>query len=255
LITSNLKDGIDKNIIKDITILESINNLTIYDINILKNDIAKEVEKIKSDRDIKLDKLYKKYNELPIVDNIFLLGFSNLVSTMLFHYAENNTNIKNTVSLYIMECSSKRRFSKNNVMDFNDGIHYASEIYRLGFKSIYIIPETSMPSLIEDKGIKGNKSLVLFGANGIDDNNEDIGHTSGHLLVAIVAKYYNIPVYVIADTFKKGKMEWNLTATRKDYWLTADRNILQDLKRKNIKLLNYREDRLTNSFINKLITD
>ena len=99
------------------------------------------------------------------------------------------------------------------------------------------------------------KSLVLFGVNGISEEDNDCGHSSGHLMIAIVANHYKIPVKVIADSFKIGKIDWRPAAKRETPWLTGQRHILNDIKKHNIKLINYLEDRIPRELINEIIID
>ena len=99
------------------------------------------------------------------------------------------------------------------------------------------------------------KSLVLFGVNGISEDDYDCGHTSGHLMLAIVANHFQIPVKIIADSFKIGKIEWNPTAKRKTPWLTGQRDTHNDIEKHNIELINYLEDRIPLKLINEIIKD
>jgi hypothetical protein len=75
------------------------------------------------------------------------------------------------------------------------------------------------------------KSLVLFGVNGISEEDNDCGHSSGHLMIAIVANHYKIPVMVIA------------------------RKLIKDMKKQNIELINYLEDRIPLKLISEIIID
>ena len=231
-------------------------NLRKSEIRELQERLRAEVKKIVEERENYAKDLYARCREpmFENVKNIFLFGFSEMVSNFLNIYCEHHVNFRNTIQLYILECAAKRRFSRNNILDYNDGIHYATVMSKLGFSKIAILPETSMPSLIEDKEIQGNISVVLFGANGIDEDG-NVGHTSGHLLIAKIAECYAIPVFVIADTFKKGKWEWKLSSKRKAAWLTADKDIIRELDSRNIERINYREDKLPKELITNLITN
>ena len=99
------------------------------------------------------------------------------------------------------------------------------------------------------------KSLVLFGVNGISEEDNDCGHSSGHLMIAIVANHYKIPVKVIADSFKIGKINWKPDAKRETPWLTGQRHLFNDIKKHNINLINYLEDRIPRELINEIIID
>ena len=136
----------------------------------------------------------------------------------------------------------------------------------LKFRNIQLLPVTSFGSLARelagDEGLLGSargksrKSLVLFGLNGIDEHGDhDCGHTSGHLMIAIVAEYFRIPVKVIADSFKVGKIEWGLALKRETPWLTGQRRLLSEIKRQNIALPNYLDDRIPSELIDEIIAD
>ncbi|MEA2033180.1 MAG: hypothetical protein U9N41_06320, partial [Euryarchaeota archaeon] len=75
------------------------------------------------------------------------------------------------------------------------------------------------------------------------------------LMLVIVANQFHIPVKIIADSFKIGKIEWNPTARRKTPWLTGQRDTLNDIEKHNISLINYLEDRIPLKLINEIIKD
>jgi translation initiation factor 2B subunit (eIF-2B alpha/beta/delta family) len=187
--------------------------------------------------------------------NIFLFGFSKMVVDLL--RSNKAENFKNNINMYIFECASKRRFSITNNLEYNDGLHYALELWKVGFKNISILPEASFASLLNDTEAKidDTNSLLLLGANGIDLEG-NCGHTSGHLMMVIVAQYYHIPVFLVADKFKIGKIAWNPTLKREGpNWLTGKKDLLKDLKNKNINIVNYREDKIPLKMIDELIMD
>ena len=64
-----------------------------------------------------------------------------------------------------------------------------------------------------------------------------------------------MPVKVIADSFKIGKIEWDPTAKRKTPWLTGQRDTIKDIEKHNITLINYLEDRIPLNLINEIIKD
>ena len=193
-------------------------------------------------------------DEIRKYSNIILFGFSETVSGYLNAIQDNE--FKRNANLYIFECGGKRQFSYNNSLEYNDGVHYAVYMHKIGFKNINILPETSFASLIIDKDLNNNNSCVLFGANGIDISDNSCGHTSGHLSIAIMAKYFNIPVYVISEQFKYGIITWNKSLERDNsLWITGHKEIINELNNKNINLINYREDKISNELIFKIITN
>jgi translation initiation factor 2B subunit (eIF-2B alpha/beta/delta family) len=187
-------------------------------------------------------------------NNIFLIGFSEMVSNFINKYSDTKNDFKNNVNIYVLELGGKRRFLRNNVVEYNDGIKYAKHIKKLGFKNVNLLPDTSFPSLLcdPDRKINGENSITLLGANGIDANG-NVAHSSGHLMVAIISERYNIPLKVIANKFKTvengEKINWNLSALREVNWLTGQKNILKELKTYEINLISYLEDKIPSKLI------
>lgn len=279
----------------------------------------------------------KHKNKLNGIKNIFLFAFSRMVVDLLI--SNKSENFKNNINIYIFECASKRRFSITNNIDYNDGILYAYELHKAGFKNISILPETSFSSMLNDpnvikddyafsldddlqiknfliskfnsgwindakieredlkkiilrneekyltlslnneinelnleidgkierlivitEGDKLNvydtkKSVLLLGANGIDLAG-NCGHTSGHMMMVIVARHYHVPVFVVADSFKIGKIAWNPSLKREGpNWLSGIKTILKELRNKNINIINYREDKIPIEMIDDLLMD
>ncbi len=182
-----------------------------------------------------------------------------MVSNFLNEYSEINKDetFKDVVNIYILEYGGKRRFLRNNVNEYNDGTYYSIHLKKLGFKNINLMPDTSLASCInhlkEDRKINPKNSVVLLGANGIDKEG-NCGHSSGHLMVAIVAKYFEIPVKVISNKFKEGEIKWNLSKLRKGNWLTGQKNRLKELDDHGIILKNYLEDKVPKTLFD-LITN
>jgi hypothetical protein len=89
------------------------------------------------------------------------------------------------------------------------------------------------------------------------------GHTSGHLMLSHIAKKFKIPVIIIADSFKMGRIKWKLSEQRDGEWLTTQKNFSDDLKGKDgkcsrgakIKKINYREDRIPEELISRIISE
>jgi translation initiation factor 2B subunit (eIF-2B alpha/beta/delta family) len=144
-------------------------------------------------------------------------------------------------------------------MEYNDGFHYAINLSRKGFKNIELMPDASFASLLsclEYNIDLSKRSCVLLGANGVDKNTKDCGHTSGHLMMAIVAKEYHVPVYIIADSFKIGDIKWNPNLVRDEAsWLVGQKSYLDELKNNKITVKNYREDRILREYITGYISN
>lgn len=241
---------------KDAKVREGISEA---EIKRCQGEIRDRLDRIREERRKYLESLYDKckYPLLDDFENIILFAYSETVTTFLDKYSEHHPSWKDRIKLYLLECSGKRRLTSNNKIEYNDGLYYAFQLSKYGFKNIKLLPDTSFSSLacyLKENGLE-KKSLVLFGVNGIDENTKDCGHTSGHLMVAIVAKRCHIPVKVIADSFKIGVIEWNQTLTRDTPWLTGERNILNDIEKHNVTLANYVEDRIPIKLIDEIIKD
>ena len=236
-------------------------NISIKKIRKYQKDISKKIKVIKKEREENLEKLYKKCegNLLEGVENIILFAYSEIVTKFLEEYGRYHPPWKERLNLYVFECSGKKRLGIRNDIQYNDGLYYAFQLSKHNFKNINLLPDTSIGPLffnLERKKEVSN-SLILFGVNGISEEDEyACGHTSGHLAIAIIAKKYKIPVKIISDSFKIGKkIEWKPEMERESSWLTGQRNMHYDLVQKNIKLINYLEDRIPRELITEIITE
>lgn len=212
-----------------------------------------EVLRNKSKEDIYQD-YAKKFDD---IKHVFLFGYSSMAVGLL--ESNKSEKFKDIANIHVFECASKRRFSLANNLEYNDGIYYASELYKAGFKKISILPETSFASLLSDKNAddapSSANSILLLGANGIDFNG-NCGHTSGHLMMVIVANHFEIPVFVVADIFKIGEIEWQPSLKRQGpNWLTGKKQLLNELSMKKISIVNYREDKIPLDMITDLFID
>lgn len=94
-------------------------------------------------------------------------------------------------------------------------------------------------------------------------DNGPSGHTSGHLMVTRIAKEFKIPVVLIADSFKMGRIDWKLSKKRDGEWLTTQKNFVNDLLGKDgkcsrgamIETVNYREERVPEELISRIISE
>jgi len=236
-----------------------IKNVTIAEVKRSQEVIANKLDDIRDKRKTYASKLYSKCNSdlLDKYENIIVFGYSEMVTTFLDEYGKHHLPWKEKLNLIVLECSGKRRFASNNNIEYNDGLYYALQLSKHNFKKIQLLPDTSFGSIAYTfkKNEAVARSLVLFGVNGISEEDHDCGHTSGHLMLAIVANHFHIPVKVIADSFKIGKIEWDPTARRKTPWLTGQRDTIKDIEKHNIELINYLEDRIPLKLINEIIKD
>lgn len=112
-------------------------------------------------------------------------------------------SVKEQLSIYVAECRGKTQYNSRNEIKYSDGLKYATDLRKAGFVDVVIVPDICVGNLVA----RGLIDKVVFGANGIDMNG-GFGHTAGHLTIAVVAKHFGVPVYVISDLMKLGELEW-----------------------------------------------
>jgi len=215
----------------------------------LKNEIVGFNQR----RESQLRELYSYTNGI-LADNqgILLFGYSNMVIEALRLSAPNSAE---KTKVYVCECRNKNNYNEINELVYCDGLEYASKIKDLGYKNVYILPDILVGNLMSRKLVK----KVIYGANGIDirDNSRVFGHTAGHLAIADLAHNYDIPVYVLIDSYKFGEMEPNPNIDRERKWLSGENKIIRRIGSGNgkIKTFNPREDVVPIDKIYALITD
>jgi translation initiation factor 2B subunit (eIF-2B alpha/beta/delta family) len=178
--------------------------------------------------------------------NILVFGYSVSVLDALEFLPD---DVKLNTQIFIGECRGKSQFDAANRILYNDGLLFAKKVMGLGFRHVQIIPDIVIGNLMKRKLIH----KVLFGANGIDIDTGSFGHTCGHLTIADLAMEYRIPVYVIADTAKFGKLHWDEALNRDIRWLTNDPR--WDTMASEFATLNPREDQVEPHKITTLITE
>jgi len=235
--------------------LETLVDLVEKSMNLAKAEIAEAYQEVIDDK----------------IRNIFLFGYSSTVLKLLETVSKKGLAKADNLQIFILECSAKRRFTHSNLLEYNDGIWYALDVAKLGYKNVILIPDTAFASLanmsniytirqnsrrtIEFEVPTPENSVVLFGTNGIDAESGDCGHTSGHLFVCIIANHYKIPVKVLSHSFKVGDIPWNPYATREGDWLTTQENFVNEIENTGIRLFNPREDRIPLNLINAIYTE
>ena len=228
-------------------------NLNIQDPNNLDDAERDRIIKLINDKIYQWQeerkKAFEAFSEMSkpfLIDGspFLLYGYSSAVVTALKSLPPNS---KNDIKVYICECKTKNRYGYDNRLLYCDGIHYAREIKNAGFKKILLVADSSASNLLSRNKI----SKVLFGANGIGENGE-ISHGLGHLAIADMAKTYNVPVYVIAETMKIIKeIKKSPDLPRLVKWLTTDLSVNLD----EFKQYNPREDIVPPEKITMLITE
>ena len=113
--------------------------------------------------------------------------------------------------------------------------------------NVIIVPDSSVSFLFKNGKVK----KVFFGANGIQKETGEMGHSLGHLTIADAADQYNIPVYVIAEFMKIGEFIPDPELQRGGDWLTTDRAYTLN----DFQTFNPREDIVPAERIKILITE
>lgn len=211
------------------------------------NRLKARIEKLKKSRERSLKKLFLHTKAiLASGESVLLFGYSNLVIKAL-DGAERW--VKEKTKIYVCECASKTQYNDMNEIMYSDGIEYASQIKKLGYKTVCIIPDILVGNLISRDLV----SKIIFGGNGVDIETGTFGHTAGHLTIAELAHRHGVPVFVIIDSDKFGDMSHDEELERKINWITGDKKVLPKLE--GIKLFNPREDKVKRDIIYALVTD
>lgn len=244
-----------------------INDLVVYQQSVQNNDdklpleeltkLANNIRNKRSDFQKKIYTPEKMHKVLDNKNNIFLFAYSDMVKDLLEKYSSLNRDFLKS-NIYIFEGGTKRRYTSNNLLEYHDGLHYSFQLKRIGFENVIVIPDLSFATLInlfkiEDGSIK--RSILLFGVNGIDKATGDFAHSSGHLSLAIIADKLDVDICVVADSFKLGEIDWDLKATRNTHWITGQKNLIKELDEKQIKLINYKEDRIDKNLVDYMLSD
>lgn len=178
--------------------------------------------------------------------SVLVYGYSTMVIHALSSIPE---NIRMETEIYVAECRGKTQFNLINDMIYNDGLQYVKKCEKMNFKTIHFIPDISIANLMK----RGFISKVLFGANGIDRETGNFGHTCGHLMVANLASIYDVQLYVISDSSKIGKLQYDAETNRKINWLPEIKGYSELYSK--INLLNPREDTVSSDLISMIITE
>lgn len=234
ILVRRIYELIQKGIEKDTSELSS------EQIRDILNSIKYSIEEFNEKRKYSLNKLFQFTNAiLSDTGTILLFGHSRLVIDALKGIDE---NLKSKTKIYICEGRNIGRYNSLNELDYCDGAVYASSIVENGFKEVFLIPDILVASLMSRNLI----DKVIFGANGVDIQDGTFGHSAGHLSIADLAHLYDIPVYVILDSFKFGNLNdcynpgLERNEGRKYEWFSADKKILSKID--GVKFFNPRED-------------
>ena len=211
-------------------------------------NIAKEVLEVKNNREKAVEKIAENAKVI-LNDNesILLFGHSKIVLRALEKVED-----KQRTPIYICEGRNSGRYSYINELEYCDGLEYAKSVMALGFTNVNLIPDILVGNLLARK--ENGIQKIVFGANGIDIEKASFGHTAGHLSIATLAKTHKIPVYVLADSFKFGNLNYNEKIERHTPWLMGEGSQCIT-KLRGINLFNPREDEVDAEYIYLLITE
>ncbi len=204
-------------------------------------------ESTKRERQKKLE-ILRKHVQPFLQDKgaILLFGYSQSVISAISALPE---AAKHILRIYVGECRTKTRYERGQLR-YCDGAAYAIDLHREGIRNISIVPDAAIANLFQRSMI----SKVLIGANGIDSETGRCGHTAGHSIITHLARAYDVPVYVVADSMKFGRLEEHLDKQRDTTWLTGQTSFLSKLP-SVVCLENPREDIIPASHVTLFITD
>ena len=210
------------------------------------------VEKSLRERTERLSTVYDKASqELRKFDHFLLFGFS---TTIINSFQKMNDTINNgyTARIFICDAHNKSRLDSSKRLMYIDGINYAEQIRAVFPKAtINIIPDITVANIINLN--TNQRWAMLFGANGVTKE-AACGHSAGHLTLAIVAKYFKLPVYIVCDSYKIGDLEPDDNTEREDQWLKCVPE-LRRAQHHGFSLYNLRENVIHPDFVGKIITE
>jgi translation initiation factor 2B subunit (eIF-2B alpha/beta/delta family) len=220
---------------------KDLNNLSKNELNASLDKIKSNIEYFKKQRDASLIKLSKYANSiLSDTGTILLFGHSKLVIKALDGL---EAELKAKTTIYVCEARNMGHYNSLNELEYCDGAEYASSICDLGkFKKVILVPDILVASLMSRNLI----DKVIFGANGMDISDGTFYHSAGHLAIADLAYLYDIPIYVILDSFKFGDLKDHFRKDleryeeRKHQWLSEEKRVLSKLS--EVDFYNPRDD-------------
>jgi translation initiation factor 2B subunit (eIF-2B alpha/beta/delta family) len=189
-----------------------------------------------------------------------LFGCSETVARVLAEFGKNHK-----LSLVISEGRPKTQHGAHNVPSYIDAEAYAERLHstELEPSQLYVIPDACVASTL-DRGMMPNGlppiDAILFGANGVYFEPEiRVAHSAGHLMCAICAKHFGIPVIVVTSATKiSPKPEpGGERLSRRSRWFSSDEELIGRLEQiyKAKTNWNPREDQIPFQLIASIITD
>ena len=167
--------------------------------------------------------IYKNF--LTSEDRVLVYGYSSSVIMTLNALP---VDVKNEITVYVCECSTKTKHRYNNRLIYCDGLKYFRELKKVGIRNVKYIVDLCASNLFSigeptDAGRKFKRiTKVLFGANGIDKTTREVAHGLGHLAIADMAASHHIPVFVITESMRIGDLVENPGHMREGPWYPTD---------------------------------
>lgn len=221
---------------------------------------------------IKTHVAMKKFDQyLKGYQDVILYGCSDQAIMLL----EQIKNLNAQLSVHVLECRTKTRYTQSNRLIYHDAYRYATLLReQLGrgpnIPAITIYPDAAVARILQDTG----KTLVLFGSNAILSNGAFL-HSMGHLSVAAAARcrmfQSKTTVAVVTDGMKIaiGLSDTELASEghqkrtkrregerkkqrNENNWLSSNRSVVENLAREDISLVNYMEDEVPAELLDKI---
>jgi hypothetical protein len=221
-------------------------------------EIRSELRRFEDQRKLIDKRIYENAKPLMInLDAVILFGYSKSIISIFENLCSDKTLLPGqldkirTMDIYVGLCHNKDKFNYLGDLTYSDGVHYVNNLKKLGFQNIHLTPDSILGSVIKDlssinqtSGKNQNQkkiNRIIFGANGINLITSEFGHTAGHSVLADLSTIYNMPIYIVADTWKFGEFNEEKASIRKSKWLPP--NILKQVDFDK-ELYNPREDKV-----------
>jgi translation initiation factor 2B subunit (eIF-2B alpha/beta/delta family) len=144
-----------------------------------------------------------------------------------------------------------------NRINTEEGIAYAIEINKLGFRTIFI-SDVSVARILSDEKLKVRKTLMGFKVAGSDG----VVNTVGSLLIAEIAKRWGAEVIFVGfgshlwqNEIWREEKDRILTETKKGTWLEENRRTLLDKNKIGFEDHDFASDLVPWELVDYIITD
>jgi translation initiation factor 2B subunit (eIF-2B alpha/beta/delta family)/transcriptional regulator with XRE-family HTH domain len=161
----------------------------------------------------------------------------------------------NRSEVYVCECRNKSLYSElGNAVEYSDGVEYATKIREIKWVHVNIVSDISICDCLQEAVDSQSPTYVLLGADGVDPHG-NVSGTVGSKTIAVAAKAFHVPVYVLTEGGKVRKDIVCKTLSRRKEWLTTDQRIRAILKNEEIKVLAPQNEMVPVDLIDRFITE